>query len=88
MEVCEGDLMSDKAFFCPFRDAILKPRNNRMTPRGDPAAKKFFTGNKRGANFLLSVSSISWFGKNVGNVSGCSVKTSNASIDYAIISKK
>lgn len=90
MEVGEGDLTSERAVCadCPrdLREAILKPRNNKMTPKGDPAAKKFWTGNKRGGSFLLLVSGIGCSsategGGVGGGVVGCNVSISNASND-------
>lgn len=56
----DGDLTSERAAFADawpsdLRDAILNPRNNRMTPKGEPAAKKFCTGNNKGGSFLLSL---------------------------------
>lgn len=46
MEEGEGDLTSDKADLTEawpsdLRDAILKPLKSKITPNGDPAAKKF-----------------------------------------------
>lgn len=91
MDVGEGDLTSDKAVCtdCPsdLREAILKPRSNKMTPKGEPTAKKFWTGNKRGGSLRLLLSGIGWSsveggGGGGGGVVGCRVSISNASSDY------
>lgn len=87
MDKAEGAFMSDKAWCMlagssDFLDAILNPLNKRMTPKGEPAAKKLSTGNKSGGNLLFSLvegrgsSTIS-----VGTVGGCKLSISNASRD-------
>lgn len=89
--------MSPKLFTSPlaisssrhFRDAILYPRNNRMTPRGDPTAKKLRTGNKRAGDFLSTAMEDACKSSSMESVraslergcSGCVLKISNARSD-------
>lgn len=89
--------MSPKLFTLPFaisssrhfRDAILYPRNKRITPRGEPTAKKFRTGNNKAGDFLSiamedackSSSMESVRASLVRGCSGCVLKISNARRD-------
>lgn len=72
------------------RDTILHPRSSRITPRGEPTAKKFCTGNKRTGVFLsiavgirfsssIEIVCCSWEKRR-----GWILRISNASKDYLV----